>query len=163
MKSEMGPNGEGWVILQIIALALAGLTPPLPESAQEVPWVLIAVAAVLAVASTVLMIWSFWVLGTNLQAPPDPRQGNTLITRGPYALVRHPIYLALIGLSLAWQIARANAGGMLWVGILILVLYLKSRREEKKLLNIHPEYAAYRSRTDRLFPISFLIGKRPNH
>lgn len=160
----MGNRGEGWVILQIVALALAGLMPPLGGEVKQPHLGFIIIGSAMAVAHTWILLWSFWVLGANLRAPPDPRSGNTLITSGPYSWVRHPIYFALIGLAASWQIARANASGLVWVVLLIGVLYFKSRREEKKLLQIHPEYAEYQRRVALIIPfLAFSkIGSRKN-
>lgn len=149
----MGRNGEGWVILQIVALGLVAFLPPTgPRPTEWVGLVLAIVGAALAVFATVILLWGFWTLGANLRAPPDPKRGNHLVTSGPYAWVRHPIYFALIVLSLAWQVAQANLLGPLWVGLLVVVLHFKSRREERLLAEIHPDYAAYRLRVPRFLP-----------
>jgi protein-S-isoprenylcysteine O-methyltransferase Ste14 len=150
----MGKNGEGWVILQIICLGLVAFVPSFNDFqlTSLVQLGFLSLGTILAVLATVFMIWSFWELGANLRAPPDPKQDNRLITTGPYSWVRHPIYFSLILLSLAWQIVRVNPLGLVWIGLLFLVLYFKSQREEKRLHQIHPEYAQYQQNVPRFFP-----------
>ncbi len=75
-----------------------------------------------------------------------------LITTGPYAFVRHPIYS---GLLLA-IIGSAIGQSVLWVLPLIVYgpnFYRAARREEKLLLEQFPErYPAYLRRTKMLLP-----------
>lgn len=159
-EDPMGHYGEGWVILQILALAVIFFYPA-PDWGLSRP-IQVAVYALgggLASAATALMIWGFRTLGKNLRAPPDPKRENTLVQTGPFAHVRHPVYFSLLLLGLAWVIARLDPFGLLWLGLLFLVLYGKSRREEKRLEEIHPEYASYRARVPRFLPRLSLLSR----
>jgi protein-S-isoprenylcysteine O-methyltransferase Ste14 len=68
-------------------------------------------------------VWARLHLGRNWSGSVTIKKGHELITSGPYALVRHPIYtgllLALLGSTLAlgdWRalLAFALAAGTLW-------------------------------------------------
>ncbi len=96
-----------------------------------------------------------WALSANRPGNffirPLPRPGGHLVTSGPYAFVRHPMYLAVLllcaGLAAAgdpWQWAAWSA--------LALVLAEKARREERGLAGQHAQYAAYRRRTRAIIP-----------
>lgn len=78
-----------------------------------------------------------------------PRQ--SLVTRGVYRYVRHPIYtgdvLLLLGLELA-----LNSWLVLGVPVLIVVVVRQASAEEKLLSKSFPEYGVYRSRTKRFIP-----------
>src|SRR6185437_2898575 len=86
--------------------------------------------------------------GTAIPSAHHPQ----LMTRGPYALVRHPIYA---GLLLA-MLGSAVGQSVLW--LLPLCVYgphfiLSARREEKLLSEQFPQhYQAYRQRTRMLVP-----------
>ena len=102
--------------------------------------------------------FAFWArlhIGRNWGMPMSLRQGHELVTSGPYAYVRHPIYT---GIMLA-MIGSALAVGLPW--LLLFVLYfayfvISARTEEKMMLAQFPDtYPAYRRRTKMLIPFVF--------
>jgi protein-S-isoprenylcysteine O-methyltransferase Ste14 len=111
---------------------------------------LLVVADVLLLVGLVVAIASVAVLGRCFGVLPDVRG---LVTRGPYRIVRHPLYLgelmALLGLALcAAGPALALAAWLACVGLQIV----RTRYEEQALLAEFPEYADYAARTRRLIP-----------
>lgn len=113
--------------------------------------VLIGVGA-LALTAVAIGIAAGLRLGKNLTPSPIPREQGTLETSGLYRVVRHPIYTALLlgGAALA-------AWGSSWVHLvlyllLVMLLGIKARAEERLLLARFPEYREYQSRTGRFFP-----------
>ena len=89
----------------------------------------------------------------NFSIFPEPRANARLITSGPYARVRHPLYFALmifaLGLAIGWNTAVHWAAAV----TLVLILDVKSRREERLLMARFSDYADYASRTPRLVPL----------
>jgi protein-S-isoprenylcysteine O-methyltransferase Ste14 len=77
---------------------------------------------------------------------------RTLVTTGPYARVRHPVFVSLmlqyLGLSLVFLHPVVI---VLWFLTLIFGAYT-SIKEEKFMQSRFPEYALYRQRTGRFFP-----------
>ena len=134
------------------ALTLAGsygpwLIPLFPRG-PELPALAVASAAILIVSGG-LMIYPLIALGKSFSLMPQARK---LVTGGPYAWVRHPLYLveeaAVAGVLLqyAWYAA---------LPFLVLHVAAQFRRmqlEEKVLRDAFPEYAAYAKRTPRLIP-----------
>jgi protein-S-isoprenylcysteine O-methyltransferase Ste14 len=100
-------------------------------------------------------VWARVHIGRNWGMPMTLREGHELVTSGPYAYVRHPIYS---GLMLA-MLGAAFTAGLLW--LLALVLYFTyfifaARSEEKTMLTQFPDaYSAYRRRTKMLIPFMF--------
>ena len=120
------------------------LGPGLPGS--PLPQAMVATALALGIWS-ILTVWrrSFRVL-------PEPKTGATLIEKGPYRRIRHPMYAALL-LAAAGYVLDAPGGGRIISALaLATVLGLKVRREERMLLARYPDYAAYRARTHRIVP-----------
>ena len=79
-------------------------------------------------------------------------EARRLVTTGPYALVRHPLYVVEeIGVvGLATQFAQPWAALLALASIALQVL--RSEYEERVLLEAFPDYAEYRARTWRFVP-----------
>jgi protein-S-isoprenylcysteine O-methyltransferase Ste14 len=91
-------------------------------------------------------------LGGALTPYPRPRPGAHLRDRGPYALVRHPIYGGVVLSALGWSLWRSPLA-LAPSALTAAFLDLKSRREERWLEDTHPDYALYRQRVrGRLLP-----------
>jgi len=91
-------------------------------------------------------------LGRNWGMPMSRKEQPELITSGPYALIRHPIYTGLILATLG----SAMGYNVIWGLLLVLIgpYFIHSvRREEAMMLRSFPEqYAAYMARTGMLVP-----------
>lgn len=79
-------------------------------------------------------------------------EARRLVTNGPYASMRHPLYLgeavSMLGLTLQYLSPLA-------LGIMALQFFFQFERmknEEQVLTSLFPEYQAYRARTARLIP-----------
>lgn len=79
-------------------------------------------------------------------------EARRLVERGPYAVVRHPLYLAeqvaLLGALMTYLSWRAFA----LFAMQSLFQYLRARNEERILTRTFPDYAAYALRTPMLMP-----------
>jgi protein-S-isoprenylcysteine O-methyltransferase Ste14 len=108
-------------------------------------------ADVLIIAGTTGSFIALIRLGTSFSLMPEARN---LVISGPYAFVRHPLYLAeLIGISgLVLQFQQPYA---IVLGACVFALqYWRTVFEERILSAAYPEYVAYRSRTGRFIPYS---------
>jgi protein-S-isoprenylcysteine O-methyltransferase Ste14 len=146
-------RGGGWVVAQSVVMAgtlVALFLPPRwPESARTQ---LLVAGVALAVAGLGLVVSAGLALGRWLTPFPRPAAGAELAVRGPYRVVRHPLYagglLFFCGLSLVGSVSSllgTAALGFLWA--------LKLRVEEHHLLASFPAYADYVTRVRwRLVP-----------
>jgi protein-S-isoprenylcysteine O-methyltransferase Ste14 len=106
----------------------------------------------LCVSGFAFAIWARGYLGSNWGMPMSLRLGHELVTSGPYAYVRHPIYA---GIMLA-MVGAAVVEGLVWLALFALYFayFLYSARTEEKMMAAQfPEaYPAYRRRTKMLIP-----------
>jgi len=108
---------------------------------------------VLCALGVAVAIWARVCLGDNWGMPMTRRADPHLITSGPYAYVRHPIYtgilLGLTGTMLATSPARLFG----WPLVALVYFHIAAMREERDMLKAFPEeYRAYMSKTRRLIP-----------
>jgi protein-S-isoprenylcysteine O-methyltransferase Ste14 len=110
----------------------------------------------LQIAGMAIGIWAVAAMGVgNMNISPLVKEGAVLVTRGPYRLIRHPMYLAV--LLVIWpliidrfSLLRVTAGFVLTTNLIIKMLY-----EERLLKKQFAEYEAYMKATKRLIPAIF--------
>ncbi len=111
--------------------------------------------AVLVAAGIALGLWAVSANRPgNFNIRPDPKEGGSLVTGGPYRWIRHPMYLAVLVVMAAFVAAGDAGQAVLWL-LLAAVLAAKAVREERGLAVVHPGYAAYRERTRAILPFVF--------
>ena len=111
------------------------------------------IGAVLCIAGLLFCIWARFTLGRNWSGVVTLKGGHELITSGPYALVRHPIYTGLLSMFGATVIVLGHVAGIIAIAFVFVSFWVKLRYEEKLMLEKFPnEYAAYQQRVKRLIP-----------
>lgn len=151
---SLGPRGEGWFALQVVLMlgvAILGwlLGPDWHGLALVLAMVL---GSAMIAAGVVLGVLGIVVLGQSASPLPHPPAGGELIETGVYGYVRHPIYVGVMAASLGWALLSASFVALAVAGLLMVVLDLKSRREEAWLRQRYPGYAAYARRVARFVP-----------
>ena len=133
------------VSIQVISILLILVTGrPL---AGYVPLLIIQIAGVM------LGIWAIVIMGRkNTNITPLVKQDALLVTNGPYAFIRHPMYSAVL-LTIwpliidQYSLLRLTAGLILTIDLIIKMLY------EESLLRKHfAGYEIYMRETKRLIP-----------
>ena len=125
--------------------------PLLPPRAA---WVYIGL--VLTACGLGFTIWARRVLGTNWSAMPSIKKDHELIQRGPYRLVRHPIYTGLLLAVFGSCLAEGGVGNLWVVGMVAVLLIVKLKAEEALLARQFPEaYLQYRRRVKALIPFIY--------
>lgn len=82
---------------------------------------------------------------------------DTILTKGPYRLVRHPIYLSY---SLTWFAAPVATHSLILgaTAIFMTACYIISAREEERMMRVGPRAAEYEgvvARTWRMIPFIY--------
>ncbi|MCX7009179.1 MAG: isoprenylcysteine carboxylmethyltransferase family protein [Kiritimatiellaeota bacterium] len=99
-----------------------------------------------------LGLWALLVMGRHLRIMPEPAAEAKLLRRGPYRLIRHPMYSALMLAGPGWLLCDFSWARLACFAVLLPVLALKAAREERLLGEKFPDYAAYRATTRRFIP-----------
>ena len=123
----------------------------LPAAGQ---WPLALFAIALALASALFAAAAVRELGKQWSLTARLLQGHELITSGPFARVRHPIYSALLGMLAATGVILVSPQATLVaIAIYLFGTHLRARREERLLAEMFGEaYADYARRVPRLLP-----------
>ncbi len=135
----------------LVTLQFGLITAIIWPSRVDFAW---PVAAALIILAGIAI--GVWALRTNkpgnFNIRPEPKAGAQLVTGGAYRYVRHPMYLAVL-VSMAGCCLLYLEPLKWWLlCALIIVLWLKARREESFMLAAHAGYAAYRARTKAIIP-----------
>ena len=111
------------------------------------------IGAAVTVAGLLFAVWARQHLASNWSSSITIKQGHELITTGPYALVRHPIYTGILTGFLGTAIALAQVRGFIGFVVIFVVLCAKLRMEEEWMRSQFGEtYATYAQQTAALVP-----------
>jgi protein-S-isoprenylcysteine O-methyltransferase Ste14 len=112
--------------------------------------------AVVTAGGLLFAVWARRHIGRNWSAIVTLKEGHELVTSGPYALVRHPIYTGLLFGFLGQAIALGQWRGLLAVALVYLALLRKYRLEERWMRErFGLAYDDYRRRVKALVPFLF--------
>ena len=107
----------------------------------------------LGILSLIFWGWTQIHLDTQWSAQLQLKKGHHLVTTGPYAHIRHPLYLSMIGWSISVSLLTAN---WIFVAVSVLsiagVLWRVPNEEQMMIEAFGDEYQAYMQRTGRFFP-----------
>ena len=154
-ESSHSARGGIWVIGQFILLAIIAIGGLLPVG-HFVTGTATTILGLLCCGVSLGFGWRGFVnLGRNLTAFPKPLDDGELVTTGVYAIVRHPIYTAVLSGCFGYVLLRGS-----WLaGVVTLVLCVwfayKSQAEERFLLSRFPAYAQYSRDVKKFIPYLF--------
>ncbi|MBA2631328.1 MAG: isoprenylcysteine carboxylmethyltransferase family protein [Thermoleophilaceae bacterium] len=132
-------------------LDLAGLLnaiDPLDGRAAHIAGIALFSAGLIATLVAQMAMGDAWRIGVA----PDER--THLVTAGPFALVRNPIFSGMLPTSLGLALLVPNVVALAGLVALVSALEIQVRLvEEPHLRRIHgPDYEAYASQVGRFFP-----------
>jgi protein-S-isoprenylcysteine O-methyltransferase Ste14 len=133
-RSDMRPAQLGWRIL-----------PTSPRIAY--------IGLGLTVLGAAFAIWARFALGTNWSASVTVKENHSFVQRGPYRLVRHPIYAGLLLAMFGTAVVYGEAGCFLALVLAFVGWWLKARREEEFMTQQFGEdYRCYQKNVRQLIP-----------
>jgi protein-S-isoprenylcysteine O-methyltransferase Ste14 len=136
-----------WLSFRPPFAALSHLPGPLAAA-------LAAFAVLLAWAAAGLALWARRTLGREWSFEARLVEGHRLVTAGPYAIVRHPIYAAMCWLWLATGLAVARPWGLAF-GLLPMLIgtWIRVRSEDALLRGAFGEtFEAWAARAPAIVP-----------
>jgi protein-S-isoprenylcysteine O-methyltransferase Ste14 len=150
-----------WIAAVIAVISLAGrgtgvVWSRLPEG-WDLRWADTDTIGLIADAVTVvgllITLWARATLGSNWSGTVTFKENHELITSGPYAFVRHPIYTGLLTMLLGTVIISGHAFGFAILALGTLMLWLKSLDEERMMTKHFPDaYPPYKRRVRAIIP-----------
>ena len=145
------------VFMLLIAIVLLSL-PRIP-----VPWLFLQLwpvgfwlfwlGAAVTIAGLLFAVWARVHLGRNWSRSVTIKQGHELITTGPYAAVRHPIYTGILTGLLGSVLALSQVRGVIAFVLFFVAFWIKLRMEEQWMRSQFGEvYVTYARKTAALVP-----------
>jgi protein-S-isoprenylcysteine O-methyltransferase Ste14 len=154
LSAESVKSRQVHVLLMYGALALEFIRVPfltgrwLPETTPA-----IAAGFAVQVGSLALAVWARRHLGRNWSAAIATKAEHQLVRSGPYRLVRHPIYSAMLGMFLGTTIISGTWHALLGLLVISAAYVRKIRLEERRLGEVFgADYDAYRHEVRAVIP-----------
>lgn len=157
-----GPPGSlPWIGGVLFALAvLLGLAAPIAELAgwigplAEPGPLLVGLGAVATLTGILGTLWSQGAMGESWRIGVSEAERTKLVTRGPFAVVRNPIFSFMMLTALGMTLVLPNAAALASFMALVTAIELQVRVvEEPYLLRSHGDaYAAYCAKVGRFLP-----------
>lgn len=156
---------HGWWIRERVLIGIAAIgTFAIPGSW----WQLVRVHApalrltglILLVAGVLFALWARFTLGGEWSGVPGVKAEHRLITTGPYRLVRHPIYTALLTMLCGTWLTGTPGRFLFWTlaaGVLFSLRVFKE--DELMAAQFGTSFQEWRQHTPALIPLPF----RPRH
>jgi protein-S-isoprenylcysteine O-methyltransferase Ste14 len=148
--------GVGFVLAIVVGvaaplLALTGTVEPIEALDTDAVHLIGAILAVAGIAGTFV---AQVAMGSSWRIGVDHDERTDLVTTGPFALVRNPIYSAMLPTALGLTLLVPSWVALAGLAGLAVALELQVRVvEEPYLLEVHGErYAAYTRRVGRFLP-----------
>jgi protein-S-isoprenylcysteine O-methyltransferase Ste14 len=147
LRSRIYATGQNLLLALFAAVVLFDRRPPLFAStaARDIGLGLCAIGIV-------LMLAAILALRRVIQIAPEPRPDGHLITAGVYALMRHPIYTAILLVVAGLFLRRPTTALAISAAAVAIFLFLKASFEERLLATRYPEYVEYCRRSWGLIP-----------
>lgn len=165
-RSIMYASTEGPVLaitLRLLFAATIGVTIALCVDAHALEWATITLPSAMRIAGALIALcgemlfgWVVITLGRNYSTSLVIQKDHTLVVRGPYRYVRHPMYSSFTLYFAGISLLSANAiVAILATASLVSAMYVRTPIEEAMMLEkFGDEYRAYMQRTNRYVPRS---------
>lgn len=108
---------------------------------------------IIYIAFSWFQIWSYKTLGDNYSQDILILRDHTLVTKGPFKIIRHPQYMSQILMDIGGGVATLSYIVIIIALIEIPFLIMRASLEEKLLTKYFKEkYSEYKSKSGFMFP-----------
>ena len=156
------PGSLEWIagVLFVLAIAVGAAAPVLDVTGVLEPLDALDSAGVRATGVAIFIVglvgtlYAQVAMGESWRIGVDEEERTALVTTGPFAVVRNPIFAAMLPASLGLALLVPNVAALVGFGALVLALQIQVRLvEEPYLLRQHGEaYRSYAARVGRFVP-----------
>lgn len=133
------------VAIQVLTFVYIASTGPLVPSENTF-------LHVLFLAGLILMAAAIWVMREEEWYVPTLHPKAKLVTWGPYAAIRHPMYLGMLAVVGSLVVYAPSPDRWFAFAVLVFDLWYKISFEEEALAKRFPAYKTYMKKTKRLIP-----------
>jgi len=135
----------------VLFLPLPGLTRYFePGQLGYLVWVGAAVQS----AFLLMAIWARRALGRNWASAVRIGKGHELVQSGPYRVLRHPIYTAIIGMYIGSAISSGEYHALLALAMIVFAYLRKSKLEDELLTGTFgAKFEEYKKHSWALVPL----------
>jgi protein-S-isoprenylcysteine O-methyltransferase Ste14 len=116
---------------------------------QELSTTLQLISLFLVIGGTCFALSAVFVLGRSISLMPEARK---MITWGPYALVRHPVYVGEMIATAGVAIQFLMPWSLVLLGLSCVLQFERVKNEERLLVQAFPSYRDYMTHTARFLP-----------
>ncbi len=114
------------------------------------------IVLVLEIVSVVVGLWAILAMKLHtVTVLPSVKKGGQLCTSGPYRVIRHPMYTAVLLLLLAFLLNNYSHTGLVVFVVVLVDLIVKMNVEEKILIAHYTNYKDYMIGTKRIVPFLY--------
>lgn len=119
----------------ILVFANIGIQKQYPLGLQYLPDTssVVYTGFVISMVGILFSVWGRMALGSNWSADAELKSGQSLVTSGPYAIVRNPIYSGITLGMAGSAIALGNVSGIIAVGFIVVFSFLRITYEERMM------------------------------
>ena len=118
-------------------------------ASEELSSGLYLISLLLVIGGTLFAVWATLTLARSISIMPEARR---LVTSGPYAFVRHPLYLGEFFVLFGIAPQHSMPWALLLLGVQCMFQFQRMHNEERVLAWAFPDYEYYMARTARLLP-----------
>jgi len=153
-KSWLGLALQGTAYLPVWSVHRKPMFSPFIDDNCVLNIVLQMIAVLLSISSVILTMAAIRELGKQWSLEARLVEGHKLVTTGPYNLVRHPIYTAMLGMLVATGIVISHWVVVMIAAVLFLVgTFIRTKFEERLLSDAFgEEFAQWKARVPGLIP-----------
>ncbi len=107
----------------------------------------------ITLAGIAFALWARLTLGTNWSGVVALKEGQNLVRRGPYRVLRHPIYTGILAGLAGTAVTRGSVHALMALPVCAFAFWLKSLTEEQFMVDqFGEEYLQYRRHVRALVP-----------
>lgn len=111
--------------------------------------IIVEIIGFIAFIMGVIIIFLTMKENSFLSKAVEIQEGHTVITTGPYKIVRHPMYLGLIIFMTGWCLALGSLFSLIFVAFIVIGLIIRIVFEDKMLHEELEGYKEYAQKTKK--------------